>query len=195
MKGVKIVCQPWTKKTAPRKILAMRFQALGDLMITLPYLASLKEQIPNVEIHLLTRREVCEIPKHLKLFEKVIPIGGGRNAKFQFLLCLLIIPWLKWQRCDVVIDLQNHRISKIIRKLLRATAWSEFDRSSKVLAGERTRLTIDALQVVRTQIATRLDLKTKLNVVDKLKSNGWDGKKKLIILNPAGAFSSRNWPL
>ena len=99
------------------------------------------------------------------------------------------------QRYDVVIDLQNHRISKIIRKLLSAKAWSEFDRSSRILAGDRTRLTIDALQIAQTTISTRLELKSNLNVENKLKASGWYGEKALIILNPAGAFTNRNWPL
>src|SRR5882672_1039459 len=136
-----IIHKPWLESRKPEKILAIRFQAFGDLMITLPYLQSLKEQMPHLQIHLLTRNEVAEIRKNLKLFEKVFSIGGGRNAKLQFLLSVLLVPYLVWQRYDVVIDLQNHRISKIIRKLLQAKAWSEFDRSSRILAGERTRLT------------------------------------------------------
>src|SRR6267378_3790770 len=90
--------KPWLATRKPEKILAIRFQALGDLMITLPYLQSLKEQI-----HLLTRSEVSEIPKNLVLFEKVFSIGGGRNAKIQFLLSLLLMPYLFWQRYDIVI--------------------------------------------------------------------------------------------
>lgn len=173
----------------------MRFQALGDLMITLPYLASLKHQLPGVSLHLLTRKEFCEVPRHLKLFDHVIIIGGGRNAKIQFLFCLLKLPWM-WRQCyDVVIDLQNHRISKIIRKSLRAKAWTEFDRSSKVLAGERTRRTIDALQIVRTTIETQHEFTASLPIEEKLKANGWQSEKKLIILNPAGAFVTRNWPI
>jgi len=189
-----IIHKPWLDNRKPEKILAIRFQALGDLMITLPYLQSLKEQMPQVQIDLLTRSEVAGIPKSLKLFEKVFSIGGGRNAKVQFLLSLLLIPYLVWQHYDVVIDLQNHRISKIIRKLLRTKAWSEFDRSSRNFAGERTRLTIDALQIAQTTISTRLELKRYLNVENKLKANGWNGEKSLVILNPAGAFTSRNWP-
>jgi ADP-heptose:LPS heptosyltransferase len=184
----------WVGKTMPKKILAMRFQALGDLMITLPYLASLKQQLPASSLHLLTRKEFCEIPKHLKLFDHVITIGGGRNAKTQFLLCLFKMPWLWWQRYDVVIDLQNHRISKIIRRLLRARAWSEFDRSSRILAGDRTRLAIDAPQIARTCIETRHEFKSRLNTEEKLRANGWQSEKKLIVLNPAGAFITRNWP-
>ncbi len=195
MRHGEVLHKAWKEKSMPKKILAIRFQALGDLMITLPYLESLKEQMPHVQMHLLTRNEVSEIPKNLVLFEKVFSIGGGRNAKIQFLLCLFLIPFLLWQRYDIVIDLQNHRISKIIRRLLGAKAWSEFDRSSRVLAGERTRLTIEALRIGQTSISTRLEIKNKLSVENKLKSNGWDGEKTLIILNPAGAFTSRQWPI
>ncbi len=195
MNSVVVQSKAWKGKSTPKKILAIRFQALGDLMITLPYLQSLKEQILHTEIHLLTRHEVGEIPKNLKLFEKVFLIGGGRNAKIQFVLSLLYLPYLWWQHYDVVIDLQNHRISRIIRKLLCAKAWSEFDRSSKVLAGERTRLTIDALQIAKTTISTRLELMNKIEIENILKANGWNGEKELIILNPAGAFTSRNWPV
>src|SRR5258706_3203248 len=193
--SAEILHKAWKEKSMPKKILVIRFQALGDLMITLPYLQSLKEQIPHVQIHLMTRTEVSSVPENLTLFEKVFSIGGGRNAKFQFLLSLLLIPYLLWLNYDVVLDLQNHRISKIIRKLLRAKAWSEFDRSSRILAGERTRLTIDAPQIAQAFISPRLELKTKLPVENKLKSVGWDGEKTLIILNPAGAFTSRNWPI
>lgn len=195
MNNVVVRSKAWNQKRMPHKILAIRFQAIGDLMITFPYLQSLKEQIPGIQIHLLTRNEVSEIPKNLALFEKVFSIGGGRSAKFQFIISLLLMPRLWWNQYDVVIDLQNHRISKIIRKLLWTKAWSEFDRSSKVLAGERTRHTIDALQIAQTTIATRIVIKNKLQVESKLKLMGWDGKKALIILNPAGAFVSRNWPL
>jgi heptosyltransferase II len=195
MKHSAVQHKAWSKTTKPQRILAIRFQALGDLMITLPYLQSLKEQIPDAHIHLLTRREVREIPKNLVLFKKVISIAGGRNAKIQFGLSLLLIPYLWLQNYDVVIDLQNHRISRIIRKLLFARVWSEFDRSSKILAGQRAQLTIDALQIVPTTIATSLQLKKNSDVEGKLRSNGWDGKKKLIVLNPAGAFTNRNWSI
>ncbi len=194
MKG-NVLSKAWQSNTMPKKILAIRFQALGDLMITFPYLQSLKEQKPQISIHLLTRAEVGTLPKNLKLFDEVISIGGGRNAKMQFILSLLILPYLWWQHYDVIIDLQNHRISKIVRKLLGAKAWSEFDRASRILAGERTRLTIDALQIAKTSIATNFELRNKLSVEQLLKSNGWDGVKSLIILNPAGAFTSRHWPI
>jgi heptosyltransferase-2 len=186
--------KPWTESRKPKKILAIRFQALGDLIITLPYLQSLKESTPCLRIDLLTRANISQIPKNLKTFEKVYSIFG-RSGKVQFLFCMLLFPLLLFQKYDVVIDLQNHRISKIIRKLLRAKVWSEFDRSSRILAGERTRFTIDSLQISNSSLSTNIQLKNKLDIEGKLKSKGWRPERSLIILNPAGAFTSRNWPI
>src|SRR5688572_21885235 len=104
---VVIRARPWRMRTCPRKVLAMRFQALGDTLITLPYLQSLKHQYPEVELHFLTRKEVAALPKNIDLFDRVITIGGGRNLKLQFLLMLLKVPWLWIQGYDAVIDLQN----------------------------------------------------------------------------------------
>ena len=170
----------------------MRFQALGDTIITLPYLNDIKRQYPNIEVHFLTRSEVASIPVEMIFLDRVIEIGGGRNAKIQFILCLLKLPWLWSQRYDAVIDLQNHKISRIIRKLLFSAAWVEFDRSSPLSAGERTRQTINKLWSWKI----KLNPQFKLNNIDTdaiLKANGWNGKEHLVVLNPAGFCSSRNW--
>ncbi len=187
--------KPWAKRRAPRKILAMRFQAMGDLVITLPYLQGLKNSLPDTKLHLLTRREVSSIPKNLFLFDRVIEIGGGRNAKLQFVLCLLLIPYLWWQRYDVVLDLQNHKISRVVRFLLFPVCWSQFDRSSANAAGYRTKKTIEAAHICKSEISTAYGVRKKFDVNSILRKGGWDDKGDLVILNPAGAFVTRNWPL
>lgn len=48
--------KPWRKSYAPKKILAMRFQALGDTVITLPYLQSLKRRYPAIQLHFFYTR-------------------------------------------------------------------------------------------------------------------------------------------
>jgi heptosyltransferase II len=185
-----IKAKPWTAKEAPGKILAIRFQALGDTVITLPYLNNLAENNRGIEIDFLTRKEVSAIPKNLHLFHKVIEIGGGRNAKLQFALMLLKIPYLILQGYDAVIDLQNNKISRIVRKLLFPKAYAEFDRSSPNSAGARTARTISAIGLGANSISTRFRFKTNLaitSIVPRDKIN--------IVLNPAGYCPSRNWPL
>lgn len=187
----------WRKNIAPRRVLAIRLQAMGDMVITLPYLQNLRNSLPpDAELDLVTREEVESIPKNIELFDHVYSIRGGRNWKKQLVLTYLLLPKLLLRRYDVVIDLQNNIISKTIRKALMPKAWSEFDRFSQIAAGECTRLAIEATGF--DNCADTSGFKTKISnseIKEILKQNGWDGKSKLILLNPAGAFKTRNWPI
>lgn len=173
----------------------MRFQAFGDTVITLPYLQSLHDKYPTTKIHFFTRREVSLIPKSIQLFDKVITIGGGRNPKVQFILSLLRLPAMWWQRYDAVIDLQNHKISRIIRSLLFTKAWVEFDRDSPISAGERTQKTIESLWSWKISLHTKFVLKEDFGISILLEKNGYKKPNDLVVLNPAGYCQSRNWPL
>ncbi|HEX6225747.1 MAG TPA: glycosyltransferase family 9 protein [Chryseolinea sp.] len=187
----------WRGASPPQKILVMRFQALGDTVVTLPYLQSLKRQYPDVELHFFTREEVSAIPTNVGLFRKVIAIGGGRNAKIQFLLALLQLPWLIGQKYDAILDLQNHKISRIIRKLLPVRTFSEFDvdRQTVLSAGERTRRAIEALWSWKIELDTNFVIRNAPGIDDLLRRHGWKSNHDMVVLNPAGCFPSRNLPL
>ena len=97
---------------------------------------------------------------------------------------------------DVVIDLQNNIVSEFVRRSLMPNAWSVFDRFSSIAAGESTRLTIEAIGLGKCFADNAgFKLKTKDESSAILKENGWDVKSELVILNPAGAFITRNWPI
>src|SRR6185503_19740828 len=99
----------WIETRLPKRILAIRMQAMGDVVITLPYLQDLRNNLPaSVQIDLLTRYETNPIPKNLILFNKVFSIAGKRNLKAQLFFILLLIPRLLLRRYDIVIDLQNN---------------------------------------------------------------------------------------
>jgi ADP-heptose:LPS heptosyltransferase len=194
--NINISAKPWIKNKPPRRILAIRLQAMGDVTITLPYLQYLGNSLPaSTRIDFLTRKECENIPKNIFLFDKVISIGGGRNFKKQFLYAIFLLPKLLWQRYDVVIDLQNNNLSELIRRTIRPTAWSVFDRFSSNAAGERTRLTIEAIGLGKNEINPGFKFKKHIDPVTILKKNGWDGTSELVVLNPAAAFPTRNWPL
>lgn len=158
-------------------------------------LQSLKRQYPQMTLHFLTRREVSLIPEGIALFDKVIVIEGGRNLKLQLLSVLIKLPWLWLQRYDTVIDLQNHKLSRLIRKLLFKKSWSEFDRTSPVSAGDRTRNTIEALWRWRISIDPKFKITASSAVDQLLMKGGAITGHNLVVLNPAGYCASRNWPL
>jgi len=191
-----IPAKQWTKKGPPKRILAIRLQAMGDVVITLPYLQALRSSLPAATaLDLLTRKEVDPIPRNICLFDKIYSIGGKRNFKRQLISTLLLLPRLLFRRYDVIIDLQNNILSEITRKTIRPDAWSIFDKVSSIAAGERTRLTIEAVGLGRICIDHRFRLKEAGNADIILKNCGWNGTDKLVVLNPAGFFETRNWDI
>lgn len=182
-------------KDFPKRILAIRLQAMGDLVITLPYLQSLRNSLPSqTQIHLLTRREVDPIPRALNLFNEIYSIGGGRNVYHQWASLSLLLPRLLWNRYDTVLDLQNNKISRFVRQLIRPARWSGFDRFSPNAAGERTLRTIMAAGFNNISASNHFNVKPQPGLDALLTANGWKGGM-LVVLNPAGAFETRNWPL
>jgi len=194
--GAGTIARPWTLNDLPTRILAIRLQAMGDVTITLPYLQHLRDSLPaSTRIDLLTRRECGDIPKGILLFNRVMTIGGGRSFKWQMLQTFFLLPRFLSGRYEVVIDLQNNEISELVRKFIRPKAWSVFDRFSSAAAGERTRLTIEAIGLGKCDISSHFKFKGDDESGVILKKNGWNGTAELVVLNPAAAFISRNWPL
>src|SRR5678815_114513 len=86
---------PWRDDEPPKSILAIRLQALGDVVITLPYLRALRYSLPGTDIDFLTRQEDGSIPRALRLFRSVEELGGGRSERRQLLWTPLIAPRLR----------------------------------------------------------------------------------------------------
>ncbi len=191
-----ILAIKWKKAFAPKRVLAIRLQAMGDLVITLPYLQQLRNTLPpDTVLDLLTREEVDAIPKHMHLFNRVYSIRGGRSVKKQLLHTCWLIPQLFLKKYDVVIDLQDNIVSRLVSKCLMPKAWSLFDRLSPVAAGERTRATIEAIGLGKCFPHTVFSMVNRQEAIQLLRENGWKEDHQLVVLNPAGAFESRNWPI
>ncbi len=177
------------------RVLAIRFQATGDVVITLPYLNALKRKYPDFGIDLLTREETAPIPRSLLLFSRVFAIGGGRSFKRQCLAMLVLLPQLILRRYDIVLDLQNNELSRWVTSALRPGAWSRFDKTSPVPAGERTRRTIEGAGLGPIGLDTDLRVRNDGSAERLLREAGIGSDHRLVVLNPAGAFPTRNWPL
>lgn len=187
--------RPWHETTPPQRLLAIRMQAFGDVVITLPYLRALQQTLPDCAIDFVTRQEDAALPRAIHLFRDVQGIGGGRSERRQLLRTPLLLPRLLGRRYDVVLDLQNNRVSRTIRRALRPRAWASFDRYSPASAGERTRQTIARAGFPLTRVDAALQLSRPTAGDELLRAAGYDRSRELIVLSPAGAFASRNWPL
>jgi ADP-heptose:LPS heptosyltransferase len=84
----------------------------------------------------------------------------------------------------------------MLRQIMRPKSFSEFDRFSLNTAGDRTRKTIDNLEAEPIpELLPRLDLRENLHGLSILNAAGYHSNKKLIVLNPAGSFVTKCWPL
>jgi heptosyltransferase II len=179
-----------------RRVLVMRMQAIGDINILLPYLQSLREQLPKeVEIDFLTRDIGTEIASQLTIFNNIYAIGGERNSKKQLLSFLFrIFPRLIFKRYDIIYDLQNHRLSKIIRFLLPHNAYTIFDRTSSQYAGDRYKnsINIPGLSDVKFKPLNCFKETDSSSILEKF---GLQADANYIVINPAGVFETRNWAL
>jgi heptosyltransferase II len=186
--------RPWTGAASPRRVLAIRLQALGDVVITLPYLQALGDRYPDATIDLVTLAEYAEIPRSLALFAHVFAVGGGRSTRRQLASATALLPRLLGRRYDVVLDLQRNRVSRWIRGLIRPRAWSEFDRYSAAPAGERTRRTIAYAGLDGRPTTVSLRLRHPTVGLAPLRAAGWNGRDHLVVLNPAGCWYTKQWP-
>jgi len=186
----------WQSDSLPKRILVIRLQAMGDVAITLPYVQSLKEKLPAyTKLHFLTRNEIKDIPGSVRIYDWIYSIVGGRNTKLQLLSLLLLLPRLKINKYDIVIDLQRNKLSRLVRRFLNPAAWSEIERFSATPAGDKYQKGIEAIGLCSIKLNTGLQLKNPDAGKIKLTNAGWKSSNKLVVLNPAGAFSTRNWEI
>jgi len=95
-----------------RKILAIRLAYIGDLVMTLPALAALKELFPGAEIHLLTSKRASQVVQGSPSVGKVIPYDApwfypegmwGRKVREYFSM----LRRLRKEAYDLVIDFRG----------------------------------------------------------------------------------------
>ncbi len=188
--------KPWASPSPPKKILIIRFHAFGDMVIALPYLQALKNVLPHAEFHFLTRGECADLLQNVAMMNNIVSVSDNRKSTVLLAKMLSLLSSLRQQKYDVVIDLQRNEISRFVRRVLSPKAFCEFDRYSIHTAGERTKRTIQALELPRWKddfpsiVLKQNDLGMK-----HLFDAGYDPQKKLVVINPAGSSVTKNWNL
>ncbi len=97
-----------------KKILLIRFSSIGDIVLTTPVIRCLKKQL-GAEVHFLTKRPYLPLLEANPYLEKVFTIEK-KVAE--------VLPTLKPERYDCIIDLHKNMRSFQVRWDLRAKAFS-----------------------------------------------------------------------
>lgn len=92
------------------KLLIIRLSSIGDIVLTTPVLRALKEQIPDIELHYLTKKANEAVVASNPRLDKVHVYDGKTHQE--------LVDELRAEQFDAVIDLQkNHRSRKVVRNL------------------------------------------------------------------------------
>lgn len=96
-----------------KKILLLRFSSIGDIVLTSPVVRCLHKRYPEAEIHFLCKTKFATILKANPYIDKIYGFDKDFNT---------ILPQLKAEAYDVVIDLHKNLRSLRLRKSLDVTS-------------------------------------------------------------------------
>ncbi|GCC52555.1 lipopolysaccharide heptosyltransferase family protein [Chryseotalea sanaruensis] len=116
------------KKMLPKKILILRFSAMGDVVLLVPVLRSLLAEYPELQISVATRPKFTSFFHHLSSV-KIIAADVDKEFK-GFSGLWRLFRKLKTEKFDLVIDEHDHLRTKILRTLffLAGTPTLVFDK-------------------------------------------------------------------
>lgn len=98
-----------------QKILIIRFSSIGDIVLTSPIVRCLKKQLPDVEIHYLTKECYRNILSDNPYISKIHTLKNSINET---------IALLKAENYDYIVDLHNNLRSSIVKLKLQCPASS-----------------------------------------------------------------------
>ncbi|MEM7036378.1 MAG: glycosyltransferase family 9 protein [Bacteroidota bacterium] len=92
-----------------RKLLIIRLSSIGDIVLTTPVIRSLRNCLPDTEIHFITKAAFVPLLAHHPALAKVHAFEGDMNAT---------VAELRAENFDFVMDLHRNIRSRIIRTRL-----------------------------------------------------------------------------
>lgn len=98
-----------------KKILLIRFSSIGDLVLTTPIIRALNQQLEGSEIHFLTKKRFVGILENSPYLNKVHSFDENLSE---------VIPQLKQERFDLIIDLHKNLRSNLVKRKLKVKSIS-----------------------------------------------------------------------
>lgn len=92
-----------------KKILIIRFSSIGDIVLTTPVVRCIKKQLPGAELHFLVKKQYVPLLASNPYIHKIHAFEKKARE---------IIPELKKEDFDFIVDLQKNRRSMYVRTCL-----------------------------------------------------------------------------
>ncbi|OGU47550.1 MAG: hypothetical protein A2X68_05805 [Ignavibacteria bacterium GWC2_56_12] len=186
----------WDRSDPPKRMLAMRFHAVGDAAVTLPYLACLRRMYPLSTIDVLTANGARKLFEDLPWVSNVFVIDTGRGPLARAVDAFAQGLEARWRRYDLIFDLQRNWTSRLVRRIARPAAFTEFERFVPLHAATRVERSLRRAGVgpIAPDHVFSLSPEVEREAHALLCAHGWDGHRALFVLNPAGLWVTRQWP-
>lgn len=195
-----------------KKILLVRTDRIGDVVLTLPCVKIIKENYPDVVVHFLGNEYTAPLIEANSYVDKIHTIQNPSKVKVSDLISLL-----RKEKFDICIVFHPRPriawaafLAGIKIRIGTAYRWYSFLFNSKVFDHRKTaeyheleynlrmlkKLNISApLQKKDIDYGIKADLESEQKIRQKLSDIGIDLNKKSIIIHPGSGGSSEDWPI
>lgn len=137
-----------------KKILIIRFSSIGDIVLTTPVIRCLKLQLPNAQIHFVTKKSFSEVLHHNPYLDKVHVFDKDLPE---------IIEDLKSEKFDLVVDLHNNLRSFRLKQALgvKSSAFRKLNIKKLLAVHLKMISTLPSIHIVQRYLETVSDLGIK----------------------------------
>lgn len=97
------------------KFLLIRFSSIGDIVLTTPVIRCLKKQVPDAEVHFLTKQSFLPVVQHNPYIDKLKVLAQSWE---------LMIEELQVEKYDYIIDLHHNVKTLRLKKALNVKSYS-----------------------------------------------------------------------
>lgn len=190
-----------------KKVLIVKLSSLGDIIHSLAFINTLKENFPQLRIHWIVAKEFEDILCGHPFIEKVISVDKNKwkNPKNFFATAkefILLRNYFKEERYDVVFDLQGLFRSGFITYLTGAqlrVGFKEGRELSPIFYNKKVSASLNQHAVLRyLEIAKETGCKidsVKFPLPESEPPRWLENFKNFVIIIPSARWQSKNWPI
>jgi ADP-heptose:LPS heptosyltransferase len=191
-----LLARPIAPGGTPRRLVIVRLHAFGDTVLLFPLLAGLAERFPKCRLEVVTGPASADLFRARADVHAVHVLDARTGRLARYVAAFRLGRALRNEPLDALLDLQRSRPTRLLRLALRPRAFGVFDRFAPRHALERY---LDALEAcglpVAPVFAPRTGPEAAMRARSLLAGAGRDSARPLVILNPAGGWETKQWPL
>lgn len=189
-----------------KKLLLVKPSSLGDIVHSLAFLKTVKENFPDIKIHWVVSKEFEELLTEHPLIDKVITVNKNRWKELKNIAITVkefqsLRRLLKNENYDIVVDLQGLLRSAVITWLSGApvrVGFKEARELSPIFYNKKISVSPDIHAVLR-YLEVAKELGCKINSIDFPLPHGrkpeWLNEfEDYVVIIPSTRWQSKNWP-